>query len=63
MNNKIIELKDTDNAGACVICKVNDVQLKRLSINGLHPKKHNLISFDICDKCFTELRNEIDSQR
>lgn len=57
MDKKIIELTKMDNDYKCILCcerkSTTRIRIKRLAY------EDNITSFFVCDKCLSQMKNEI----
>jgi hypothetical protein len=57
MENKIIELTQSEEGNRCLICSAVDGHIN-IKIQRIHPVD-NIISFHVCDKCLSQMQNDI----
>lgn len=57
MEKKIIELTQSEAGNRCLICSAVDGRIN-IKIQRIHPAD-NIISFHICDKCLSQMQNDI----
>lgn len=57
MEKKIIELTQSNEGNHCLICSAADGNIS-IKIQRIHPVD-SIISFHICDKCLSQMQNDI----